>query len=338
MAGVALTSLIVCANARAGFGDSSYSRAHSMLDPGTPAPPITRGGGPSDPSPELELVPDPNGTIELFPRVPLALAAGWMLPPEPEPEDREARAEAALEQYFDEALHRDQLEAGHVDGWYHATGARMRQEFHPDRQAVERDRHAGMSAWEIVVDELSRYARGPVPPQDVAGQPLPHERVSIASSSAMGRDLDIAEQSRFDWINPLNAAVTWHRVDVRVTHNPEGEVALVWVLHSSGSASLDQAAVTAVHEAARNAPPPPSRVLGERQAIQSDWSFEMGDVATDIGTIGCVDDPIHGGQCSILGRGIVRTRLRLLRVVDEMHPTPEERRAQRRRDAARATP
>ena len=87
--------------------------------------------------------------------------------------------------------------------------------------------------------------------------------------------------------------------------------------------------------------PPPENVVGERQAIRSDWAFEMGDVATPIlcftpagptMDVSCVDDPIQGLMCAVAGRGIIRTRVRLLAVVDATHLTPEERRAARRRE------
>jgi len=82
-------------------------------------------------------------------------------------------------------------------------------------------------------------------------------------------------------------------------------------------------------------------VVGERQAIRSDWAFEMGDVATPIicmtssgptAGVSCVDDPVQGLMCAFAGRGIVRTRVRLLAVVDAAHLTSEERRSARRRE------
>ncbi|GAB5547695.1 MAG: hypothetical protein SangKO_074550 [Sandaracinaceae bacterium] len=93
--------------------------------------------------------------------------------------------------------------------------------------------------------------------------------------------------------------------------------------------------------------PPPEAVVGQRQAIRSDWAFELGDVHARIGCwtsegptvqLSCVDDPVLGLMCSVLGVGIIRTRVRLLAVVDADHETPEERRARRRRDPDRTRP
>ncbi|HJL18610.1 MAG TPA: hypothetical protein RMH99_23315, partial [Sandaracinaceae bacterium LLY-WYZ-13_1] len=103
------------------FGDPDEPRL-TPRDPGAGQPGSGRpGAGPPPPDREDEAAPgDPDapGAIPLFPRLPLARAAGWILPPEPRPDDREGEAEAALERFFDRTLMRDRLEAGDVDGWY----------------------------------------------------------------------------------------------------------------------------------------------------------------------------------------------------------------------------
>lgn len=342
-------ALVACPErAAANLGDPDRSLARP-LDPGTP----TEGdAGPHDEespeSPEDRLVPEPGdedpGEVPLFPRIPLARAAGWLLPPEPSPSTSEERAEAELEQYFDGALHRDRLDAGMVDGWYHQTGRAMRQRFRPDRQALERERHAGMTPLQILWDELRRHAAPPERPMDVPGQTPSHLRGAVTDPTDRRQ---AAEQEFFDWCNALNAPTTWYRVDLRVTHNPEGELSAVWVLRSSGYRSLDQAALQAARDGSMALDAPPDRVVGERQAIQSDWAFELGDVATPIGcmveggattSVMCVDDPIHGMMCSFAGRGIVRTRVWLIGVVDAQHDSPAERRARRRADPDRPRP
>ena len=340
----------VASPASANLGDPSASLASRPLDPGSPTQAeAQRASLPSPESPEDRLLPEPSdvgpGDVQLFPRIPLARAAGWFIPPEPTPSSDEERGEAALEAYLDETLARDRLDAGMVDPWFHAAGREMAREFRPDRNAVERERRAGMTDLQVAYDELRRYAAPRDRPMDVPGQTLPERRGAVTDPTDRRQAV---EQEFFDWCNPLNAPVTWYRVDLRVTHNPEGELSAVWVLRSSGILALDQAALQAVREGGVSLPAPPAAVVGERQAIRSDWSFEMGDVATppfcmtDPGGGAaqgmCVEHPIHGLQCAILGRGIVRTRLRLLAVVDATHFTPEELRAQRRADPDRPRP
>lgn len=297
---------------------------------------------PGGPPPPPEESP-PEGP-DLMPRVALAPAAGWLLPPEPTPDDREAEAEANLERYFDEQLMRDRIEAGDVDGWFRALGRSMRAQFRPDRDALERERRAGMTVLQEIWDELRRYAGGPERPQDVPGQTLPEHRAGVRDPT----DREAArDQEMWEICSALNAPVTWYTVVLRVTHNPEGELSAVWVHRSSGYRSLDQAALEAARSGALALPAPPANVVGERQAIRSDWAFDLGDVATFINClartplgaeVACVDDPVLGTMCAIAGRGIVRTRVRLLGVVDATHLTPAERRAARRADPDRPRP
>lgn len=304
------------------------------IEPAAPEDP----GGPAPPTEEA-----PSDAPDLLPRLALAPAAGWLLPPEPTPDDREEEAEANLERYFDEQLMRDRIETGDVDGWYHGVGRSMRQEFRPDRGALERERRAGMTVLQEVWDELRRYASGPERPQDVPGQTLPEQRAEVRDPTDRRAARD---QEMWDYCSPLNAPVTWYTVVLRVTHDPEGELSAVWVHRSSGYRSLDEAALEAARAGAVTLPPPPN-VVGERQAIRSDWAFDLGDVATFINClvrtplgaeVACVDDPVLGTMCAFAGRGIIRTRVRLLRVVDATHFTPEERRAQRRADPDRPRP
>jgi len=316
------------------------------LDPGSPSPAAPNGVAPGPQSPSDEE-PEPGseepGPLPLFPRVPLGRAAGWLLPPEPQPSDREEEAEANLERYFDERLGRDRIESGMVDGWYHGVGRSMRQAFAPDRGRVEAERHRGMTLLQRAFDELRRYAAGPERPQDVPGL-TPEMRGGTALNTDPTDRRATVEQEYWDQCNALNGAVTWYRTDLRVTHNPEGDLSAAWVLRTSGIGALDDAALEAARSGSVELPEPPSNVVGDRQAIRSDWAFEMGDVATPwfcmtnplnpapVGEVMCVEDPVQGLQCAILGRGIVRTRVRLLAVVDADHQTPEERRAARRRE------
>ena len=77
----------------------------------------------------------------------------------------------------------------------------------------------------------------------------------------------------------------------------------------------------------------PEDVRGARPTFVSEWRFEVGDVATRWNQIGGVEDPVSGEmQLGALGRGVARTSVLLLRVVDAEHPTFEERRIERRRE------
>jgi TonB family protein len=282
--------------------------------------------------PETSIVPSRPRRAALLPRVPLARAGGWILPPEPAQGDREEQAEAALDAYFDEVLMRDRIHAGEVDGWYYEMNRLMRAEFRPDQEEVQRDVRAGMTPVQILWDELRRYA---VPPE----RPPEHSR---PPDQRMFTDWDPFLRRTYEMQELCTAGalpVTWYRVVVRVTHNPEGEVSAAWVERSSGSRALDDAALSAVRRGAVMLPPPPPSVVGERQAVQSDWAFEMGDVVVPLHCgIVCVDDPVLGPMCAAGGHGIIRTRLELVRVVDAQHLTPEERRAARRGDPDRPRP
>ena len=208
----------------------------------------------------------------------------------------------------------------------------MRGAFRVDMGEARDDWNAPRGAVGRVAAELARYGHGPERPQDARGTP-PIEARSWLSPQEQ------AMTEYQDQVSLLNAPTTWHRVDVRVTQNPEGAVSAAWVIASSGSRTLDDAALRAVRDGASRAPPPPEGVVGDRDAIQSDWAFEAGDVATYMNQAGCVEDPVQGWQCAALGRGgIVRTRLRLLRVHDARTPSLAERRAERHRDTRRIRP
>ncbi|MFK7990901.1 MAG: energy transducer TonB [Sandaracinaceae bacterium] len=315
-------TILMWAGAASLFTGSAAAHVGDMVVLTPPEPP---GMAPEAP---------PRGPVDLLPRVPIARAAGWFLPPEPTPDDREDEAEARLEAYLDTALGHDRLEAGNVDGWYFEVGREMRQAFRPDRGRIESERRAGMNLLQEAYDEMRRYADGTEAP--FGPELLPELRGAVPHP---GSAVEVQEQLDFDRCNPLNGRTTWYRVDLRVTHNPEGELSAAWVLRSSGIRALDEAALEAVRTGAMTLPPPPTNVVGERQAIRSDWSFEMGDVATPMicffsgaptAGVSCVEDPVLGTMCSFMGRGIIRTRLGLLDVVDADHHTPEERRAARR--------
>lgn len=294
--------------------------------------------------PRSQAEVEPSGEeVNLFPRVPMARAAGWFLPPEPSPSEDAERAEAELEAYFDTAIGQDRLDAGDVDGWYHETGRAMRARFRPDRNRVERERTAGMTPLQRVFAEFGRHGP-PERPIDVPGEPPPELRGAVTDPTDRSQ---VVAQERFDWCNAVNAPTTWYRVVLQVTHNPEGVLSAARVLRSSGYEALDEAALQAAREGGRARPAPSEAVVGARQAIRSDWAFELGDVATPIGCalptgataeLMCVDDPVQGTMCAAAGRGIVRTRVRLLAVVDATHFTPAERRAQRRADPDRPSP
>ncbi len=297
-------------------------------DPGRATEPHPAPPGPPGP-------PSPPQPPRLFPRLALARAAGWMLDRAPAPASRDERAEQNLERWFDDQLDHDRMSAVGAAPYYHDMMRSMRRAFRPDMGALRAERRANMSPLGIVWDELSRYARGPEKPQDAPGT-VPTELQSQFDAEEQ-HDLEVMDQ-----MSLLNAPVTWYRVDLRVTQNPEGVVSAVWLLHSSGYHTLDDAALAAVRDGAVRLPPPPAALSRGRDAIESDWAFEAGDVATYWNTGGCVDDPVHGGmQCAGLGRGLVRTRIRLLRVVDAAHPTSDERRGrvpERRRPAVPARP
>jgi len=288
---------------------------------------------PPEREPTLGAEPEhgPTQRAELLPRGPLARAAGWFLDPEPSPGTREERAEAELDYWLMREINADRMSALGAAPWYSDAGRAMRRAFRPDMAELTRQRRAPMGTIARVVDELKRYAQRPGQPQGGPhAQTAPEQSAQARSGTSDGRDLARAFDD-LDARNFLNAPVTWYGVEVRVVHSPEGGVSAVWVVRSSGYSSLDRAALEAVRSGVIALSPPPADVVGTRDAIRSDWLFEAGDVATRVTDAGCVDDPVQGGvQCAALGHGLVRTRVRLLRVVDGTHETPEEQRARLR--------
>ncbi len=332
---------LVSAAALALAAGSSASAQLRTLPTPTPAEGGS-GAAESTPSeapatPEQRDVPEPEHPPEpahpdLFPRTALARAAGWLLPkePAPAPSSAEDRGEEALDRYFDDTLEDDRLASGRADGWYGEAQQAMRRRFRVDGRELIRERRAGMTPLQRLTDELRRYARGNERPQDPQNAPPPDVLDGQYSAE------DQAGLRYAEHVNLLNGPANWYRVDIRVVHSPEGVVQAAWVIRSSGYATLDRAALQAVRDGSLLLPPPPARLVGDRQAIASEWAFEAADVATYWGQMGCVDDPVGGGVTCTPGdgRGLVRTRVRLLRVVDAEHPTFEER----RRDARDAPP
>lgn len=311
----------------AGPSATSTTSATTRATASTPAP---RSGTERDPR-ENEGGEEGEGPVEpreadLFPTLPMANAAGWMLRPDPEPSSPEERGEEALDRYFDDSLVQDRQGVLGADGWYSEMGRDMRRDFHRAMQnggmdRLERERRASMTPIQQFFDELGRYRNGPERPIDPVGM-VPRE----VENSHFYPDEQAALGAQ-DQVNLLNAPVTWYRVDLHVVQNPEGAVSAVWVIRSSGYRSLDDAAMRAVHDGSIRLRPPPSRVTEGRDAIASEWAFEAGDVATYWTQAGCVDDPVTGDlDCAALGRGIVRTRIRLLRVIDGETESFEERR------------
>lgn len=288
-------------------------------------------GDPREPTGTTTPAPATPGPVNLFPRVPMAPAAGWILPPEPEPDSHEERSARTLERYFDDALSQDRLGAGIVNGWYYQLQRAMRKAWRPDMRALEHERRRSMNALEVVGDELHRYAQPPFAPRQLHAV-APPELSSLPPEAQAS--LRAMEAQSF-----LFAPVTWYRLELRVLQSPEGTVHGAWVTRSSGYQTLDEGALDAVRRGLVHVPAPPGAVVGERQVIASEWAFEAGDVATYMNQAGCVDDPVQGGyQCAALGRGIVRTRIVLVRVVDATHDTFEERRATQRADTRRIRP
>ena len=280
------------------------------IDPGAavPAPPA----------------PAPERQIDLLPRVTLAETVGWILVPEPEPSDPEERAERELDRRLAAHVMRDSMEHVGADGWYHHLGSEIRRELRVDSNEMIRDERRGMNTLQRLVAELGRFANGPSAPQGGPATPTPEMR----------NPSDPVEQwhdNYQDLMNLRNAPVNWYRVEVRITQAPDGDLLAVWVIRSSGNRVVDRVALQAVREGTTRVPPPPSEIIGQRRAIVSEWAIEIGDVATYWGQMGCVFGGVEGQSCANgTGRGIIRTRLQLLRVIDETHPTFEETRRDRR--------
>ena len=277
-------------------------------------------------APEEERPPAPPP--DLFPEDALGSAVGWELAPEPAPSDPEAVTQDRIDRWADDEIRRDRVSAGIVDGWYYSLRHQMRASFRPDVHAVLSDLTRGMSPLDRVTTELGRHAAPRQTPMDPRG-------VSPQTLFSRSRE-DEYVQDTFDQANPLYAPITWHRVELRVVHTRAGEIARVEVTVSSGSESLDAAAVEAVRTGSAAVPEPPGAVTGERDAFVSEWAFEMGDVASRVNGVSGMEGPTgEGMQAGVLGRGIMRTSVSLIRVTDAANPSVEERRAPRRERRAR---
>lgn len=308
-------TLVVSSSAHA--VDTEDEENEVEIDPGA--------AGPPPPAP-----PAPERRIDLMPRVTLAETVGWILVPEPEPSDPEERAERELDRRLAAHVMRDSLEHVGASGWYHHLGSEIRRELRIDSNEMISDERRGMNVLQRLAAELGRFANGPSAPQGGAAAPTPEMR----------HPHDQVEQwhdNYQDLMNLRNAPVNWYRVEVRVTQAPDGELLAVWVIRSSGNRVVDRVALAAVRSGSTRVPPPPPEIIGERRAIVSEWAIEIGDVATYWGQVGCVMGGVDGQRCANgTGRGIIRTRLQLLRVIDDEHPTFEEARRDRRaREGAR---
>lgn len=286
----------------------------------TVPPPPPQAGGSAEPREERD---GGAPSVDLFPEDALGSAVGWELPPEPSPSTVEEESEADLDRWIDDRVRQDQIGAGMVDGWYYAMRQSMRSAFHPDPNAVIDDLRRSMSPVEWAAAELGRHAAPRQRTMDPGG---------VAPQTIFSRSReDEHVQDTFDQASPLYAGITWHRVELRVVQTRAGGIAAVRVIRSSGSATLDRAAVEAVRSGVVSIPPPPPEVIGERDAITSEWGFEMGDIASRITGVSGMEGPDGTGmQGGLLGRGLIRTSVSLLRVVDAAHPTVDERRAARR--------
>lgn len=269
---------------------------------------------PPAPAPAEPKPPGPPAPFQPMPLPALGEAVGWMFPEGPDAaETDEARAQERLDRALGDVAERHHMAALGADPWYQDAGRAMQRAFRPDMRALERERRAPMSTLQRVVDELSRYAQAPRSSQQTRMPPA-EQRLGRADHE------DLANAQMMGAHDLRNAPATWYRVDLRVTHGPEGQLQAVWVLRSSGYHTLDDAALAAVRHRTVILEPPPAAVLGQHQAIRSDWAFEAADVATYWNDAGCVDDPAGGVRCAVAGRGLVRTRIRLLRVLDAQHP------------------
>ena len=226
------------------------------------------------------------------------------------PIDETEDAVRHTEDWLADGQRHDAIRLGLVDGYYAELGRSMRHEFHPDLVAIESERRRGMSLPEIALDELSRYgpAEAPRGPSSVY---TPEMRATTPEDQQM--------QAQLEQQSMLNAHTRWTRVEVHVIQDRSGRVLDASVTHSGDSRSLDAAAMAAITSAAL-AHPPPGGVLGDRQTIDSDWSFWAGEVVPYAGQAGCIEGPDGEGlQCTALGRPLLRTRVVLLDVHDAEH-------------------
>lgn len=323
--GLAIALIGGALQGRASAHDTVGEAPATDEDPGATPPP------PPPPRPGPEGPPRPT---ELFPRVTLAETVGWLFVPEPTPDSPEEVGERWVDRMIWEHAMRDSLEHVGADGWYYQVGNAVRRSLRVDMRAATRERRRGMNVVQRLVDELGRYADGPSAPQGGPATPTPELRDPTPNAPEQRWHDQLAEHN-----NLRNAPVRWHRVEVRVVQAPDGDLLAVWVIRSSGNSVLDRAVITAVRAGITRVPPPPREIVGDRRAIASEWAVEIGDVATYINQAGCVMQPEGGVDCAALGRGIVRSRVRLLRVLDEQHPSFEEaRRTRRHSDERRRQP
>jgi len=242
------------------------------------------------------------------------------------PVDEAEVAVRRAEDWLADGQRRDAVRAGLVSGYYAELGRTMRAGFHPDLVAITDERRRGMSLPEIALDELSRYGP-PEAPRGPASVYTPEMRATT------GEDRQMQEQ--FEIHNMLNAHTRWTRVEVHVIQDRTGHVVSATVTHGSDSHTLDAAALAAITSAASAAPPPD--VLGERQTIDSDWSFCAGEVVPYLGDAGCIEGSDGQGlQCSALGRPLLRTRVVLLDVHDAEHERHEHLHGEVEREHPRA--
>lgn len=243
------------------------------------------------------------------------------------PVDATEEAIRRAEDWLVDGQRQDAVRAGIVSGYYAELGRSMRGQFQPDLVAIESERREGMSLPEIALDELERYGP-PEAPRGPASVYTPEVRTTSPE--------DAQTLQQFEIQSMLNAHTRWSRVEVHVIQSRTGEVLSATVTHRSDSHTLDRAAIAAVTSAALDHPPPEG-VLGERQTIDSDWSFWAGEVVPYIGQAGCTEGQDGQGlQCTAMGRPMLRTRVVLLDVHDAEHERREHARRHETHDRGRA--
>jgi TonB family protein len=140
-------------------------------------------------------------------------------------------------------------------------------------------------------------------PDPLVNSPSGHSSLAEAQK-------DLAYSLPYTWTHSEGVAV------VRLTQAPDGEVLSIELIEHSGNAGLDKAAELAVRGFGEALPPLPPEVTQGRDAVVSEWKFELlrtvaGPAGMGVGVVGTFDATtgVEEALPSFAGRSRARVTL-----------------------------
>jgi TonB family protein len=209
-------------------------------------------------------------------------------------------------------LARRRVESGLTHTYFNDVGRVLLGRFRQGQAEVER----GMTAQEKVAQKLSDISSAlshsgtledpladPRRPDPLVNSPSGHPSLAEAQKR-------LAYSLPYKWTHSEGVAV------VRLTQAPDGKVLSIELITHSGNAGLDRAAELAIRDLGEALPPLPPEVLQGREAVVSEWKFELlrsvaSPSAMGVGVVGTFDATTGVAEAlpSFAGRSQARVTL-----------------------------